>query len=106
MTAVHLKMQLRLLPINPATATLSDKTLPLVQSQSVKNGCFSDYLSYGPDLEALAIDPDNDNIIIVATEDAYGFELTGIASSATAIQVQPDIQHYYYAWPYRTMIRR
>lgn len=70
-------MQLRLMPIDPQTAQLSDDTLPLMQSEEVRNGCFSGYLAYGPDLEALAIDPIDDNVIIIATEDAYAFKLKG-----------------------------
>ncbi|UAA38938.1 hypothetical protein KIH87_00760 [Paraneptunicella aestuarii] len=68
-------MRLQLLPIDPATAQMSDETISLVQSKEVKNGCFSGYLSYGPDLEAVAADPDNDKVFIIATEDAYRFTL-------------------------------
>lgn len=70
-------MQLTLLPIDPKTAVLSDSRFPLTQSKTVKNGCFSPYLSYGPDLEALAIHPKDDNVIIIVTEDAYRFKLKG-----------------------------
>lgn len=70
-------MQLRMLPIDPESAVLSDTQFPLVQSELVKNGCFAPYLNYGPDLEALAIHPSNDNVLFIVTEDAYHFELSG-----------------------------
>ena len=70
-------MRLQLLPIDPATAKLADETIALVQSDAVKNGCFSRYLAYKPDLEAVAIYPDNDKVFVIATEDAHHYSLKG-----------------------------
>lgn len=69
--------QLKLMPIDRKTQTLQDKLIPIVQSKSVRQSCFSDYLSDGPDLEALAQDPLDPSVIIIATEDFYEFRLTG-----------------------------
>lgn len=69
--------QLRLLSISPQQSRFSRKGVAITQSQAVSNGCFADYLSYGPDLEALVVDPDDDNVFITVTEDAYHFRLSG-----------------------------
>ena len=70
-------MRMQLLPIDVQSLIMSSDTIPMVQSPAIKNGCFSDYLNYGPDLEALVVDPDDDNVFIVVTEDAYKFRLQG-----------------------------
>ncbi|MCY7295699.1 hypothetical protein [Alteromonas sp. a30] len=75
--SAHKDMQLQLLPIDPSTAILSENTFPLAQSNAVKNGCFSPYLDYGPDLEGMAMHPNDEKVMIIVTEDAYHFELKG-----------------------------
>lgn len=68
--------QLKLMPIDGPLRQLQDSLIPIVQSPTVKQGCFSDYLAHGPDLEALAQDPANPDIVIIATEDFYEFRLS------------------------------
>ena len=56
--------------IDPLSGTLAANSLVMKMSDRVKNSCFSDYLSDKPDLEALAVDPNNDNVFLAVTEDA------------------------------------
>ncbi|GAA0853999.1 hypothetical protein [Aliiglaciecola litoralis] len=56
--------------IDPLTAQLAADSLPMMLSERVQQSCFAGYLSDSPDLEALAIDPRNDNVFVVVTEDA------------------------------------
>jgi len=68
--------KLKLMPINGSRQQLHDNLIPIVQSKSVQQGCFTDYLQHGPDLEALAQDPANPDVVIIATEDFYEFRLS------------------------------
>ena len=68
--------QLKLLPIDHTNQQLQEKLIPIVQSDAVKQSCFVDYLDHGPDLEALAQDPTDPNVVIIATEDFYEFRLS------------------------------
>ncbi len=56
--------------IHPSTAKLNKNSLVMTMSDRVNNSCFASYLADAPDLEALAVDPNNDNVFIVVTEDA------------------------------------
>ena len=68
--------QLKLLPIDRTNQQLQEKLIPIVQSDAVKQSCFVDYLDHGPDLEALAQDPADPNVVIIATEDFYELRLS------------------------------
>jgi len=52
------------------TATLTSSSNAFNLATSVRRSCFSDYLTNAPDLEALASDPRNPNVIYTVTEDA------------------------------------
>lgn len=56
--------------IDPLTAKLAGHSLTMIMSERVKQSCFAAYLADSPDLEALAVDPNDDNVFIVVTEDA------------------------------------
>lgn len=56
--------------IDPNSATVAQRSLPIRMSEAVKQGCFGPYLGTAPDLEALAIDPEDDNVMVLVTEDA------------------------------------
>lgn len=56
--------------IDPMSAKLSAISMKMVLSQRVKQSCFASYLSAEPDFEALAVDPSDDNVILLVTEDA------------------------------------
>ena len=75
--SADIPMRMQLLPIDPKSAVMSSETIELTQSPAVKKGCFSGYLDYGPDLEGLAVDPDDDNVFVIVTEDTYEFKLQG-----------------------------
>jgi len=62
--------QLKLHSISPETATLSASSERFSFASSVRRSCFYNYLSDQPDLEALAVDPRNTNIVYTVTEDA------------------------------------
>jgi hypothetical protein len=68
--SADLSQQKQLHIIDPATALVAEKSLVMTLSDNVKQSCFSQYLADKPDLEALAIDPKNDNVFYVVTEDA------------------------------------
>jgi hypothetical protein len=44
--------------------------MPMNLSEHVAQSCFASYLRDNPDLEALVVDPDDDRVFYVATEDA------------------------------------
>ncbi|MDP2537575.1 hypothetical protein [Alteromonas stellipolaris] len=52
------------------TATLTASSNAFKLATRVRRSCFSDYLTNAPDLEALASDPSNSNVIYTVTEDA------------------------------------
>ncbi len=62
--------QLKLHRISPETATLAASSERFTYSQSVRRSCFFSYLNEEPDLEALAVDPRDPNVIYTVTEDA------------------------------------
>ncbi len=68
--SAHQSQQKKLHIISPQTAKLSGNGLPITLAENLKKSCFANYLNSSPDLEAMVVDPDNDNIIYVVTEDA------------------------------------
>jgi len=68
--SAHETQQKQLHIINPANAIVAKESLKMTLSTQVKESCFSAYLADKPDFEALAIDPNNDNVFFVVTEDA------------------------------------
>ncbi|MFT7430492.1 MAG: hypothetical protein ACI971_000944 [Colwellia sp.] len=56
--------------IEPTSGLVEEKSLFMTMSSQVKSSCFSSYLAGEPDFEALAVDPNNDKIFIIVTEDA------------------------------------
>jgi hypothetical protein len=69
--------RLRLRTITPETASMPDSGMKMHLADEVKSNCFSGYVSRNPDLESLVVDPDNDNILYMVTEDAtYDGELS------------------------------
>ena len=56
--------------IDKDTATLTTSSNAFKLATRVRRSCFSDYLTNAPDLEALASDPRNPNVIYTVTEDA------------------------------------
>jgi len=68
--SAHETQQKQLHIINPANAIVTKESLKMTLSNHVKESCFSDYLADKPDYEALAIDPNNENVFFVVTEDA------------------------------------
>lgn len=62
--------QLKLHSISPETATLTASSERFSYSSAVRRSCFYSYLSEQPDLEALAVDPRDTNVIYTVTEDA------------------------------------
>lgn len=62
--------RLRLRKIEPQEAAMPDQGIRLRLSDEVKTNCFSGYISHNPDLESLVVDPDDDNILYMVTEDA------------------------------------
>ncbi|MEO9944983.1 MAG: hypothetical protein ABJH28_01875 [Paraglaciecola sp.] len=66
------RLQLRKISANKAQLNGPDLLISL--SPSLANSCFATYISGNPDLEALAIDPDDDKVFYLVTEDASGAE--------------------------------
>lgn len=62
--------QLKLHHISPATAVLVSSSERFSFSQNVRRSCFFNYLNEEPDLEALAVDPRDPNVVYTVTEDA------------------------------------
>lgn len=62
--------QLKLHRIDPASSTLLSSTDKFTFSSRVTRSCFYNYLSTEPDLEALAVDPRDNDVIYTVTEDA------------------------------------
>jgi hypothetical protein len=56
--------------IDKDTATLTTSSNAFKLATRVRRSCFSDYLTNAPDLEALASDPGNADVIYTVTEDA------------------------------------
>ncbi|MEH6385034.1 MAG: hypothetical protein V7780_10540 [Colwellia sp.] len=68
--SAHQSQQKQLHIIDPDTALVAEKSLVMTLSNQVKESCFYPYLADKPDFEALAVDPNNDNVFVVVTEDA------------------------------------
>ncbi|MDO6692172.1 hypothetical protein Q4574_02695 [Aliiglaciecola sp. 3_MG-2023] len=68
--SAHISQRKQLHIIDPQTALVSEDALLFKMSDNVQQSCFADYLNDSPDLEALAVDPKNDKVIVVVTEDA------------------------------------
>ena len=76
--------RLRLRAIDPVNAGLTDGGMKMVLSTEVKQSCFASYIGDNPDLESLVVDPDDDSVFYMITEDAtYAEELS------------PSCQHKY-----------
>jgi hypothetical protein len=60
--------------IDPTSASLAPEVMQMILSDSVKNSCFAEYLSFKPDFEAIAVDPNDDNIVYIVTEDSRSVE--------------------------------
>jgi hypothetical protein len=56
--------------VDAKSAEVSANAITIELSARVAASCFAEYLSAKPDLEAITIDPHNDHVFIVATEDA------------------------------------
>lgn len=68
--SAHTSQRLRLRAISQENATLTGPDMQMVLSAQAEESCFADYVSGNPDLEALTVDPDDDNVFYVVTEDA------------------------------------
>jgi hypothetical protein len=68
--SAHPTQRLRLRIISKDEALLSAPDLPMILSEALQTSCFAAYISDNPDLEALAVDPDDDRVFYVVTEDA------------------------------------
>lgn len=62
--------RLRLRTLDPTSAALLDEGMKMELSTLVAQGCFGAYLADNPDLESLVVDPDDDNVFYMITEDA------------------------------------
>jgi hypothetical protein len=68
--SAHPSQRLRLRTISKDDALLSGPDLPMILSEALQTSCFAGYITDNPDLEALAVDPDDDRIFYLTTEDA------------------------------------
>ena len=62
--------RLKLRAISKEGALLNGPDLPMILSENLQTSCFAAYISDNPDLEALTVDPDDDKVFYVVTEDA------------------------------------
>lgn len=62
--------RLRLRTISKNDTLLSGPDFPMILSEALQTSCFAAYITDNPDLEALAVDPDDDKVFYVVTEDA------------------------------------
>lgn len=62
--------RLRLRTIFKDNALLGADDFPMVLSEALQTSCFAAYITDNPDLEALVVDPDDDRVFYIATEDA------------------------------------
>lgn len=70
--SAHESQRLRLRKVDQLNAKLQSDDMPIRLSDRVKTSCFGTYLGDNPDLEALTVDPDDDSVFLVVTEDASG----------------------------------
>ena len=69
--------RLRLRVIEPATAALVDGGMKMQLSAELAQNCFAPYVSDNPDLESLVLDPDDDSVFYMITEDgSYAEEMS------------------------------
>ncbi len=68
--SAHETQRRRIHVLNPASAQLQPKPAAMSMSSRVRKSCFANYLSGQPDLEALVVDPDDENVFYTVTEDA------------------------------------
>ncbi|GAB5379946.1 MAG: hypothetical protein Alis3KO_14890 [Aliiglaciecola sp.] len=68
--SADVSQQLQLHVISKDDARVASQSLPMQMSARVGQSCFGPYLNDSPDLEALAVDPRDDRVILVVTEDA------------------------------------
>jgi hypothetical protein len=68
--SAHPSQRLRLRTISKNDALLIGPDLPMILSEELQTSCFATYITDNPDLEALTVDPDDDQIFYVVTEDA------------------------------------
>ncbi|MEP2651810.1 MAG: hypothetical protein ABJH06_07420 [Paraglaciecola sp.] len=71
--------RLLLRKISANEAQLNGPDLSISLSDNLAQSCFAAYISGNPDLEALAIDPNDDKIFYLVTEDASGAEPMSVA---------------------------
>lgn len=74
--SAHESQRLRLTAIDQERARVLPGAFKMAMSEQVKNTCFAEYLAVRPDLEALVVDPDNDKVFVVVTEDASQIKLS------------------------------
>lgn len=67
--SAHQSQRHQLHIIDPTSALLTPESMRMQLSDKVAKSCFGPYLADTPDLEALAVDPEDDSVFIVATED-------------------------------------
>lgn len=67
--SAHESQVLRLIVLDPQQFQVEQK-YPIVVSPGILQGCFAQYMSERPDLEALVVDPDDDRVFYTVTEDA------------------------------------
>jgi hypothetical protein len=68
--SAHISQQKQLHIIDPANATVAEESLVMRLSKKVQTSCFAQYLADKPDIEGLAVDPINENVLFIVTEDA------------------------------------
>jgi hypothetical protein len=68
--SAHTSQRLRLRTISQESAILSGPDMLMKLSAQAAQSCFADYVGGNPDLEALTVDPDDDSVFYVVTEDA------------------------------------
>lgn len=67
--SAHKSQRLQFHVIDPSTAKVAAESFPMKLSKKVADSCFGPYMADTPDLEALVVDPDDDSVFYVATED-------------------------------------
>tara|TARA_R110000751_G_C13795394_1_gene483461 strand:+ start:96225 stop:97361 length:1137 start_codon:yes stop_codon:yes gene_type:complete len=68
--SAHPSQRLRLRSIFSEKALLTGLDFPMILSEQLQTSCFAAYISDNPDLEALVVDPENDKVFYIVTEDA------------------------------------
>ena len=68
--SAHASQRLRLRTISKDDASLSGPDFPMILSEKLQSSCFAAYITNNPDLEALTVDPDDDQVFYMITEDA------------------------------------